>query len=609
MTKSAFYPYPARPGTNPDSIDFSHICEPSLLTDEQVSQVVDFEHRLYDLQLDASVTPRAANYMAEQEEQGKTLPTLESIWRLKTNRTELGLHYFLTNAGKDAIAELTDEPFIADTVSECSGTLARLDISKVDSKTLDKLEADSIGFEESRLTDAFIEGGYKGKAVPPMQTVGLYKNPEALVTKIAGYRQLKTMLGLAATDVREGMHADTPLAEAELLIIGLYRRRINRFIADGYIEAYKLLSQHNVSGGVSHGGHIAAIAELLPAFLVDADQETIARTLQRMDRYNNGVALNKKGKFTWLSEQATELVSKSDKTTEPLKVERGLYNDIDPNALSSTQISGEIFGELIKQVLTEYDLLSAQIDWSSERTNPADDNKWQVIVNEKFKSLAVNDKQRVVKVPAKARDLLTAIQLANHEISHVLQHESKRAIGGLAILRTVNLDNVSEQTEAGGLWQEQIAQQALTGLSDTSISGVGYMRAIQQKSEGASFGACVEAYYKDLLVSGPKLSSEKLAAQAVNRARRVFRSGGFEYAQGNTAITNTQPLSYLEQRLIYEELPEDHRNLLLVGGITIRNFVSLEQYGLVDGSKIIVPKQMPWQVMYPMAKRLVESEK
>ena len=128
---------------------------------------------------------------------------------------------------------------------------------------------------------------------------------------------------------------------------------------------------------------------------------------------------------------------------------------------------------------------------------------------------------------------------------------------------------------------------------------------LEIKARGGSYGECAEAYYEYLRDSEPDKSTEQSAAEAVNRARRIFRSGGFEYAQDLTLLTNTQPLSYLEQHLIYESLDDDQRRLLFVAGIKLTTFGQLAKYGLVNIEKIYIPKEMPLQQLYQKVKDLV----
>lgn len=220
----------------------------------------------------------------------------------------------------------------------------------------------------------------------------------------------------------------------------------------------------------------------------------------------------------------------------------------------------------------------------------------------------VNDKQRIVKVRAgMERTLLTVLPIITHEVGHVIQHENKRAIGDLAIMKHIGIDRASEQFEAGGKWQEKVAREGLTGESKTTVAGTGYYNMLEVKSKGGSFGECVEAYFTSLRAAAPDMSIKDAVDQAVNRAQRVYREGGYEYAKNTEIVTNSQPLFYLEQQLIYENLEEEHRDLLLIGGITLRNLIGLQREGLVDLHKMTIPEKKAWELLHPHVKQLIQS--
>jgi hypothetical protein len=97
------------------------------------------------------------------------------------------------------------------------------------------------------------------------------------------------------------------------------------------------------------------------------------------------------------------------------------------------------------------------------------------------------------------------------------------------------------------------------------------------------------------------------AKQAVNRARRIFRDGGLEFAQSTSYVTNTQPLNYLEQELIYRSLDEEDRKFLFVGSVMIDNLKRLAGVGLVDLDKILVPKRKPIEILEPKVRELIAA--
>ncbi|HUC79122.1 MAG TPA: hypothetical protein VMQ58_02665 [Candidatus Saccharimonadales bacterium] len=611
MERTTFFPYPPRPGASHETINLD-LKENSLTDVEKsvLSEVVEFEHQLYDSSLDSIKYPNAEEYRKEKNANVTPIEALETIWQRNINSVDLGVNYFLTAEGKAALVKAFGVDTDFSSVEECEQILSGLDLHSIDSTTLDDLEAASVGYEEEHLTKTFIDNDFNGLIVPSPNIITVFKNPETILQKARGYRQLKIYVSKAITDLKATRTEDSlDASNAKILIAELYQKRLNVLLVNMYIDSYKLLSQDRKSRSNFSSDLINQLEKLLPAFFSNSDNLRIANSLQRYDRYRYGVSINEHGKFTWLSPAANNLAHEAYQNhKESREIDRGLYKDIDPTILDTLEIDGQIMGDWVKVVLKEYDFLSEYEEWNSEREGPAPDSKWQVIVSDKFKSLAVNDKQRIVQVPTKSRSILLAISLINHEIVHVIQHQNKRAIGNLAILDKIGLDQASEQTEAGGKWQEKVAKEALSGVNINEIAGTSYLKALLVKAKGGSFGECAEAYYRDLSKRDPKSSHEKLAAQAINRTRRIFRSGGFEFAQNTNLLTDTQSLSYLEQELIYSELTNDQRRMLFIGGVTIRNLIKLSNHRLVDLDKVNIPKKMPWEILYPFVKDFISKQ-
>jgi hypothetical protein len=605
--RTSFYPYPPRPGSNYETLGSLETPETPRLNEAELESVLSFEHQLYDAALDPAEYPRAGVYCHQQEAEGVAIEPLEIVWKKKINVTGLGVGYFLTDEGREAYTNLVGDELEAMSADEAKQKLAAIRTRDTDSKALSKIEAASIGFEERQLTQRFIDNEWSGDNLPTPEIVSVYKKPEVLLQKVRGYRQLKTYISRAIQDVKLSDADSSAVNDAKIQLAQAYRRRINGFLAAQYVEAYQFLHSHRLSGSTEHNDLIAEIESTLPAFSTQADDVRTVRFLQRMDRYRHGVSADADGNFTWLSPGARALAEQAEQPQEEVAVDRRIYEDIDLEALHNTTITPETFGTWLRDVLDEYELLSAYDEWDSEREEPAPDGQWQVIVDDKFKSLAVNDKQRVVKVPAKEVTLLFALSVGSHEITHVVQHDNKRRIANMAIMERIGLDNSSEQAESGGKWQERIARETVTGKKDQEISGTGYLKAMEIKDRGGSYGECVQAYYEDLRLCDPKQAPEKAAAQAVNRARRIFRSGGFEYAQDQAAVTNTRSLIYLEQQLIYESMSDEQRRLLFLGGVTVDSALQLAGSGIIDLDRIVIPKKMPWELMYPKIKVALEA--
>ncbi len=636
MQRSPYYPFPPRPGEYMESLSLDW--ESNALVDPEIqAAIIDFEHNLYDLTLPVHLYPQAAAYLRRQRpqpdlEQGETqdhvlshpaedaqdfkhtVEPFETVWSKKILSIDLGAEYFLTDEGKASWHHATGNTLVGTTVEAITKELSSQGIATLPSTVLDALEAESIGYAEKTACDQFTDGHLQGTAITTPSFVTLFKNPEIIVEKVKGYQELKEYLIALKKDIQASTDVEAQ-KDGELLVIDLYRKRLNTFLAAGYIEAYKALWQYHASGELIHEDVVTELEEILPAFVTAPDQDRSARLLQRIDRYRHGVSVeadpddSTDTHYTWKSPLAIDLMDRAANVhrDEEEVIKRELYGDIEASELEGTMISSDLHGDWIRSVLDEYGLLSVHTDWDSERVGPADDELWQVIVNNKFKSLSVNDKQRIVCVPDKAVSIERAISLINHEIVHVLQHTNKRAIGRLAIMQKIGLDNVSEQTESGGKWQEKVANEASTGKVNPRIPGTGYFKALEVKSRGGSYGEIVQAYFDELRVTTPRKPLDKAVAESVNRARRLFRSGGFQYAPHSPYVTNSQPLSYLEQQLIYESLDDEQRRVLFIGGVTIRNLVRLSEAGLVDMSQVSVPETMPYELLHDKAKEVINA--
>jgi hypothetical protein len=600
--RSPYYPYPPRPGTlGPECIDTELSTGTNrLLSPEQIEGVINFEHQLYNACLDPELYVSSSEYIESQQALGFPMQPLETIWSKKIDSRELGINYFETDEGRLKLFELTGNE--TENNQQIINTLCSMDLSVVDSDQLSSLVAKSIGYEEEILTKSFIENGFEGSQLEAPQILTVYKNPEVILEKARGYRQHRTFLSRVNQDLADNEDSESPENRAKMLITSLYSQRVNSLLAASYITAYKFLSQQKNSSSMTHQELVNELGLVLPAFAPDRSDSSISSFLQRIDRFRYGVAFGEDNKYSWLSPQARDLYEKSKHKSQNEDTSRFMYEQIDPMIFDEVEVDGSKLGNWISHILEEYEFLSEESSdtWTSDRPGPAQDGKWQVIVSDEFKSLEVQDRQRCVYVPMGNRSLRDAVKLTNHEITHVFQPENKRIIGGLAILERIGIDTALEQSEAGGKWQEKVAEEIVTGKLQTEIAGTGYLMSLLVKENGGSFGDIVSEYHKDLLERNPQKDAKKLAKQAVNRARRIFRHGGIEFAQSNNYLTNTQPLHYLEQQLIYDSLDEEHRKYLLIGGVTIPNLVQLSRQGLVDTNDIFVPEKKPWELLFPM---------
>lgn len=601
--RSPYYPYPPRPGTMSGECLSEELPTGAskLLSPEQIGSVINFEHQLYNVCLDPEKYISASEYIESQHALGFPVQTLETIWSKKIDSREIGINYFQTDEGRQALFKLTG--IQVENEQQIIHVLCSMDLSALDSEQLSSLVADSVGYEEKSIANRFVESDYDGTQLESPQILTVYKNPGIILEKARGYRQYRTFLSRVKQDLADNEDSESSENRAKIFIANLYSQRVNSLLAASYVTAYKFLNQQRNSSSMNHKELIDELDHYLPAFSPNRSDASISSFLQRVDRFKYGVGLNEDNRFSWLSPQANDLYQKSKHEYQNEDTSRYMYEHINAEIFDELEVDGSVLGGWLSEVLEEYEFLSEESadSWTKDRPGPAYDGKWQVIVRDEFKSLMVDDRQKCVYVPVYSRSLTDAIIKSNHEIAHVVQAENKRLIGKLAILEKIGVDSALEQAEAGGMWQEKVAAEIVTGKSHTEVAGTGYLRSLLAKENGGSYGEIVSEYFKDLVERNPKKDHKKLAKQAVNRARRIFRNGGLEFAQFNNTLTNTQPLHYLEQELIYESLDEEERKLLFVGGVTIANFIQLSQHGLVDTSRIFVPNKKPWELLYPKA--------
>ncbi len=601
MERAVFYPYPNRPGSYDESFFAGLDYEPGLSEAERVP-VLDFESNLYNVSLDEFVYPTAFQYQTERANDGEPLDRLETIWQKNIKVSAIGIPFFMTEEGRKCLAEQLGVS-APRTIPEIERMFRNYDYSNVDSKSMDLLENQSVEYEEVRAVKSFIANGCTGEGVPDPKIMPVFRNPEVLLEKIRGYRAYKQYLSAAKQDVAASQDMTEAEREAKLLVVDLYKGRVNRFLSDMYVDAYKFL--YFSRNGVMHNPLLFRLERELPAFYASANPEFIARFLQRIDRYQQGVDKDELGDYTWFSSEAKALVQQVPTANEEGALERGEYRDIDVAFLREHEATPETIGAYAREVLSGYGILSEETEWDSDRETAASDGKWQVVVNGKFKNLSVNSKQKIVKVPEKPLPLGKAITLISHELTHALQHENKERVSDLAILQKIGLGKPSEQHESGALWQEREAKRVVLGEEDSLVHGVGYQRMLAAKMAGKPYGALVYEYYDQLRIDRPELTMQGAAQIAVNRARRLYRGGGKEYAIDNDFITNSQPMSYLEQELIYKSLGEEKRTLLFIGGVPLASMVELVRVGLIDVSRMVIPEKRPWEILAPAVHRAI----
>jgi hypothetical protein len=255
----------------------------------------------------------------------------------------------------------------------------------------------------------------------------------------------------------------------------------------------------------------------------------------------------------------------------------------------------------VEKFLDTNHLLSSESSgtYHPDRPSSAADGKWQVVIRNDKTVLSINSVQKVIIVPGKSwnRTLDKAVVTLDHEMAHVIQAENRARIK-LAIFDNVGLDRSSSYKEGGAVIWESEAYQQFFGHERPTTSN--YHRAAAAILDGGSLRDAALAFFNNDRQRNPSNNLTKAAKEAVDRAMRFYRNSGI-YSFNTPHLTNSQPLSYLEQELVAESLKgTKYEPLLFIANLNLQAALELESMGLFDLSEIHKPSHRPSQ--------LIESE-
>ncbi|NMB56514.1 hypothetical protein GYA19_01075 [Candidatus Beckwithbacteria bacterium] len=589
--------FPDRPGENIDQwINILEKKPEIILNERQKAEVLTYERKL-----------------TEGNEKEK-IPGLEPIWRKKIKESEFHLEYFLTPEGKLSLKEKLGISEIPEfqTITDVSQFLYSFDYSNIDVRKIDELIGLSRRFMEEemyRQFDKYVinpaqsnietheanEYQMEWTLADPIDQVNnphkitVIRNPEVLQEKIEGYRRLKAFYRQEIKNLREKINESHKVndfegintAKAKLAIVKIYKRQVNVLISELYASAVALQKQGQTQGKDYN------LDSSFTGLKLFKDRHTVQRLLARFDRFQHGTG----GESQPVS-QSLEALAKSLDKSNLVNKEEG-YKQYKVNAFQ--------LKEWIEIVLKEYDLLSKYSDYDSDREGPADDNKWQVVISNKFKNVSVNSKQKVIKIPESYQGSIAflnpvgAIPLIDHEVgAHVVQHDNKARMG-LAIFEEIGTDRSVVMMEAGAVGLEADTQKKL--FSQDRPLNAHYLQAVKAKLEGGSYRECVKAFYDSYLASDPNKNKEKALKTAINRVARLFKYGD-DFDSRDPYLVNSVDLVYLEQELVARELKaRGKEKYLFLGGVNLQTLAELHQFGLFDESRILIPKEKPSEIL------------
>ena len=595
--------YPFRPGHHLAEQLEPLLHEPEYeISHKQKAEIIEFEHTLLNAEVPDKDFVHAREYLEQAHlTLGDALPGIEKAWEIKVNEVTFGLKYFLTSEGQEKFQQVFGRALEAkNTFEAATGILKQDYIGSLPSKAVSDLAGDSIEYEEKQIVDAFEADNFESiDNLLPLETLSVTKNPRMLADKANGLRMLKGYYKAVQKDLESLTpdRADNAVVAGKQLFIRLHRERLNQLIAGLYPHAYELLYQYHMYPRPDSEESLRVLETCLPGFstkrIATIDQssglardEKVARNLQRIDWYQNGIAVERDetGKLIGvgsISSEAKALLTAGIET-EP-EVQREKFDEYDPAVFKNTLVDSETRLRWARKILEARDVLSTDETYDTDRSSPAADGKWQAVMRKEFKQHSINDRQRVSKLPQNLKDasLQYVLPVMEHEnLGHVAQRINQQKLE-FGLSKRVGVDDTVYHAEAGALSREHAVREALTGEKTANISGTSYLAAARERLAGKDYRDSMKAYYEDYRRRNPELLPRKAAEIATNRARRIYGSGG-RFVGDTSYLTNSKPFSYLEGEFIVRQLPENLRHLLMVGGINLGKLALLHSHGLVD---------------------------
>lgn len=435
------------------------------------------------------------------------------------------------------------------------------------------------------------ETSFSHVKVPDLHNISILIKPEASKQKLRNLRRLKSFLKIQYGKVpSEGLTADGE--EARKGIIDIYTIRINEAI----------------SGQLTSISQASATAERIPdalssvenSLFLDDDIKGKSRNLSRLDKLTHGAAKTTGSYYPPLSEDLKEYARIIGEKRERAALKDTSFNegqDIDNKKVETLLIDPEEVGALAAELLQHYNLLSAypSDSYDSDRTTPAPDNKWQVLVEDRYKSMSVNGNQKVIKIPKKPQRVDTLITITlGHEIEgHVLQRENRELLP-LQIFQKIGSGRSVLFAECGAMHNQKELSEKVFGKP--SLPHPHYAAAIERRLQGGNLIETIEAFYKSADQQQlPDSSKEKLVMRdnrlrlAINRALRIFKDGE-NYSTTDDQVENSKDLVYLEQESFYEELERNGiPGYAYLSGVNFTTLAFLQKFNFIENKKIRTP--------------------
>ncbi|MBP9728436.1 MAG: hypothetical protein KBD27_03595 [Candidatus Moranbacteria bacterium] len=553
--------------------------------------------------------------------------TLEKIFGITPKEAILYQEYFLTPEGKK------DFETVAGVSLEDAGTLEEVEralyqatekIAQMNPKERGGLIGRSRDYGEAFLFEELTQGKDAEGRISTENII----DPKRVILQLTPSENLKKLQALQSIreylKKYEKLEVSSPGRDENFKkvlqgTLRLYQSRVNEMLVGVKSDALTLVRKREV---VSEEGLSEEEKILLSRVVGTGDAEG---ALMRYDKFLFGASsqYDADGERRQVGQELAAFADRFEdeyNASVALRQEQIREKGFDPEKLFTKDRGIEEVIKFAEETLEAYGLLSAEpaSQYEKDRPGPASDNKWQFVVRDEFKTMAVDGKQKIIKCGTDAQSManLISVTLAHEIEGHVLQHDNRSKIP-LRLFKRIGSGRSSIFAECGAMSNQDVISREAFGYA--SPPHPHYIRAMQRKLEGGNYRDCLQAFYESSM-KGPRLekslgriSSEVFEAQseknlklAINRTKRLF-GGSTDFSSESGVLSKSKDTVYLEQVKLFEELKKHGlEKYVFVGGANLDALIFLMESGFLEPQDIAEPKQHSLEIWERMKSGYVD---
>lgn len=579
---------------------------PRRIADEAKEVVADIKRLCSNQEAPLALTSSEREVLLKMENQLGA--ELENIHALRLKTVTFNTDYFCTETGTAELQMLFPEERIPKDIQgikkflyQHGDKLKRNKLKSIARRSLEYANAQLLG-SLNFASDGALD--ISRASVPSQFTVIL--TPAKKLKKLTRLRSFKRKLKFSLTALDQiPVEKRTNYEQASLEILQMYLAKVNELLNWQYAGLFHIAKK------AQSVGEIALTPEELTLLQATVGKHNISRSLARLDKFEFGAEKDSDRSYHQISDALHEKaeVLRHLQTEEATRKEGGAAKKgLSLEKLQAKTVSPEqrkLWGE---ELLRSYGVLSAVVTFDPKRKGPAADDRWQYVISQQRKAMAVNGVKKVVFDSSANKDVESALAVTlEHEINgHVVQQLNKAKLP-LRLFRKVGGDRAQVLAEAGAVYNEQRFVREVFGYE--KLTQPSYIAAMQAKFAGGSYLDCVKAFFdaelpkvrgqfSDLQSFRAQKALEGQKERAINRAKRLFRGKDLDPGEPkDTYLVESKDTAYLEQLIVMDLLVSNGlEKLAYIGGMNLRNARTLLRLGMLDLNNIIEPQSRAHEI-------------